>query len=91
MSIADVTPAEPILTSNDEEHLITYLRMLDADHEGADCCEVSRIVRHIDPDHHPERACRSFESHLARAKWMTERGCRHLLRNGGGENEFSND
>ena len=41
-----------------------------------------KIVLHIDPDREPDRARHAFESHLARAKWMTEHGYRHLLRGG---------
>jgi hypothetical protein len=48
---ADVAPAEPGLTAYDEEHAVTYLRMLDAHEEGADWRDVARIVLHIDPDH----------------------------------------
>jgi hypothetical protein len=33
---AELAPAEPALTPYDEEHVITYMRMLDADAEGAD-------------------------------------------------------
>ena len=77
--VADLAPAGPALTTYDEEHLVTYLRLLDADREGADWREVSRIVLHIDPAHEPDRARRAFDSHLARAKWMTEVGYRHLL------------
>jgi hypothetical protein len=80
--VADLAPAGPALTTYDEEHIITYLRMLDADKEGADWRDVSRIVLHIDPDREPNRARRAFDSHLARAKWMTEVGYRHLLRGG---------
>jgi hypothetical protein len=81
-NVADFAPAEPALTPYDHEHAITYLRMLDADAEGADWREVSRIVLHIDPDQDVGRARRAFDSHLARAKWMTRHGYRHLLRNG---------
>src|SRR6266481_5174833 len=80
--VADLAPAEPMLTPYDHEHAITYMRMLDADAEGADWREVSRIVLHIDPDHDVQRARRAFDSHLARAKWMTREGYRHLLRSG---------
>jgi hypothetical protein len=82
LDVADVAPAEPELTTYDEEHAITYLRMLDADAEGADWREVARIVLHLDPDQDAERARRTFESHLARAKWMKEQGYKHLLRGG---------
>jgi hypothetical protein len=44
--------------------------------------EVARIVSHIDPIREPTRAWKAFESHLSRAKWMTEHGYRHLLRGG---------
>jgi len=78
--VANVAPTEPALTGYDQEHLVTYLRLLDADTEGADWREVARVVLHIDPDREPDRARYAFDSHLARAKWMTEQGYRHLLR-----------
>jgi hypothetical protein len=81
-SIADVAPTDPTLTSYDERHLITYLRLLDADAEGVDWSEVAKIVLKINTDREPERARRAYDSHLARAKWMTEHGYRHLLRGG---------
>ena len=80
--IADVAPTDSVLTVYDEEHIITYLRMLDAEAEGADWREVAKLVLQIDPQLEPERARRAFDTHLARAKWMTEQGYRHLLRGG---------
>ena len=80
--VADTAPTDRMLTPYDHEHLITYLRLLDADAEGADWQKVTRIVLHIDPIREPVRARRAFESHLARAKWMVEHGYRHLLRGG---------
>jgi hypothetical protein len=62
--------------------MITYLRMFDANAEGAGWREVSRIVLHIDPDREPVRARQAYETHLARAKWMTHTGYRLLLRIG---------
>ena len=81
--VADTAPTEPMLTDYDRQHFVTYLRLLDADDEGADWREVARIVLHIDPDREPARARTAFDSHLARAKWMTEHGYRHVLRGGG--------
>ena len=63
--VADSAPSDPVLTVYDEEHLITYLRLLDADADGADWREVARIVLHLDPEHEPHRARRAFESHLS--------------------------
>ena len=78
--VADTAPSSATVTVYDQNHLITYLRLLDADTEGANWCDVARIVLHLDPDREPDRAKRVHESHLARAKWMTEHGYRHLLR-----------
>ncbi len=80
--VADTAPTSTTLTGYDEQHLVTYLRLLDADSEGADWKEVAQIVLHIDPERQPDRARLAWESHLARARWMTEHGYRHLLRGG---------
>jgi len=77
--VADTAPTDPALTPYDHEHLITYLRLLDADDEGVDWREVARIVLHLDPGREPVRARQAFESHLNRAKWMTEHGYRQML------------
>ncbi len=78
--VADVAPQVETLTPYDQEHLITYARLLDAEAESADWTEVVRLVLHIDPTAEPARARRAWDSHLARARWMTEHGYRHLLR-----------
>jgi hypothetical protein len=44
--------------------------------------EVAQVVLQIDPDHEPDRVRQAFESHLARARWMTKDGYRHLLQRG---------
>ncbi|EFI53018.1 DUF2285 domain-containing protein [Afipia sp. 1NLS2] len=80
--VEDFAPKTAVLTGYDEKHLVTYLRLLDADADGADWKEVAKIVLHIDPAREPDRARRAWESHLARARWMTEKGYRHLLEGG---------
>ncbi|WP_091890068.1 DUF2285 domain-containing protein [Bradyrhizobium sp. Rc2d] len=80
-NVADVAPSGPVLTSYDEEHIVTYIRLLQAEGEGADWREVARIVLHIDPEREPDRARTAYQSHLARAKWVTEQG--RLLRGAG--------
>lgn len=87
--VADVAPDGPVLTDYDEQHVVTYLRLLDADADGADWQEVARIVLHIDPEREPERARLAFDSHLTRARWMMNRGYGHLLR--GGPTNTGND
>jgi hypothetical protein len=80
--VADLAPSDPALTAYDERYAITYMPLLDADAEGADWREVARIVLHIDPDREPDRARQAFESRLARARWISRYGYRHLLRCG---------
>lgn len=80
--VAEAAPVEPFLTGYDMDHLVTYLRLLDADADGANWQEAARIVLNLDTEKDPERTKRVWESHLARAKWMTEHGYRHLLRGG---------
>ena len=80
--VSDTAPDANVLTGYDEQHLVRYLRLLDADTDGAHWADVARVVLHIDPAQEPERARIAWESHLARAKWMTVQGYKHLLRGG---------
>jgi Uncharacterized conserved protein (DUF2285) len=80
--VADLAPDGDELTVYDEEHAVTYCRMLDAEKASADWREVARIVSHIDPEAEPDRARRAFDSHLSRAKWIARWGYRQLLRRG---------
>jgi hypothetical protein len=75
----DCPPDSPRLTSYDERHLATYIRLLDADEEGADWREAVKIIFGLDPEREPARAKVVHSSHLARARWMTKVGYRHLL------------
>jgi hypothetical protein len=72
--VAEVTPANVALTAYDEQHVITYMRLLAADSEGVDWREIARIVLQIDPSKELDRARCAFDSHLARAKWISEGG-----------------
>jgi hypothetical protein len=85
--VADVAPTDPALTTYDEEHIITYMRLLDAEAANAPWTEVADIVLHMDPVAEPDRARRAYDSHLARAKWMTSHGYRHLLQRAGKPNK----
>ena len=48
--VADTALSDSVLPAYDEEHLITHLRLLDADAKGADWREVTRVVLHLDPE-----------------------------------------
>ena len=76
----DCPPESPVVTSYDERHFATYLRLLDAAAEAADWREVVRLVFGLDPEMNPDRARLVYNTHLARARWMTEKGYRDLLR-----------
>lgn len=77
--VADEPPTCEDLTPYDELHLIHYLRILDASREAAAWQDAAREILGIDPDHEPDRARHAYDTHLARAKWMSKVGYRHLL------------
>ncbi|MDE2184197.1 MAG: DUF2285 domain-containing protein [Alphaproteobacteria bacterium] len=77
--ILDDVPWSDDLTDYDRAHFITYVRLLDASDDDASDDDMCRIVLGIDPVKEPSRAKRALESHLRRARWMTERGFRQLL------------
>ncbi|WGR93366.1 DUF2285 domain-containing protein [Bradyrhizobium sp. ISRA443] len=80
--IADLAPSVPQLTSYDEQHAVTYMRLLDAEADNADWREITRIVLGIDHVIEPDRARRAFDSHLARARWVARHGYRDLVQRG---------
>ena len=75
----DCPPDKSHLTTYDEAHLSDYLRLLDAAEEGACWREVVSIIFEIDPEKDPEWAKSVHDTHLARARWMTEIGHGYLL------------
>lgn len=77
--MADEPPWSETLTDYDQCHLVTYLRLLDADSAGTDWRQAARLVlrRDVDADGESARAC--WESHIRRARWMTKTGYRLLL------------
>lgn len=78
-SFEDRPPQLDRVSPYDERHLASYIRLLDAAAEGADWREAVAIIFGLDPEKEPERARIVHDSHLARARWMTEKGYRHLL------------
>ncbi len=75
----DSPPIDERVTMYDERHFVTYLRILDAEAEGAGWREIAAIVFGLDPSVDPDRARRVYDSHLERARWMTTHGYRDLL------------
>jgi len=77
--VDDEAPTGNDITAYDEQHYVTYLRLLDAKAEDADWMEVARIVLHRDPVSDKARTRRCWESHLARAQWLSREGYRRIL------------
>ena len=78
----DLLPAPPCsddLTDYDYRLLIVYLRLLDAEADGADWADVARIVLRLDPVCEPRKARAIHAAHLARARWMRDHGHNKLL------------
>jgi hypothetical protein len=77
--IADLAPWSESLTDYDLQHLVVYLRLLDARRDEADWREVALLVLHRDAaqDEASARAC--WETHLKRAEWMTTTGYKDRL------------
>jgi len=71
------------LTDYDLAHLTVYLRLLDAEQDGADWREAAQVVLGQDAQADPARARRCWESHLERARWMTRVGYKLLLNDPG--------
>ena len=82
--ISDLAPQSDDLTDYDHTHMTLYLRLFDAAESGASLQEISQILFGIDADKEPTRARKMYDSHLARARWMTEHGYRKLLEGGTG-------
>lgn len=76
----DQPPMDARLTDYDRAHLATYLRLLDAESEGAQWEEIVKIIFGIDAKIDLARAELVYQSHLARARWMTNNGFRDLIR-----------
>jgi hypothetical protein len=76
----DEPPPGQTITSYDREHMTLYLRLLDSVRDGADWREAVRILFGLDPACDPTRCKHIHETHLARARWMSEHGYRELVR-----------
>lgn len=77
--IADKVPRSDTITDYDAQHFVTYLRLLDAEQEGASQAEMARHILGIEPNEEPVRAQTAVESHLDRARWVAEQGLLDLL------------
>ncbi|MBM3526407.1 MAG: DUF2285 domain-containing protein [Alphaproteobacteria bacterium] len=66
------------LTDDDRAHLVTYLRILDAQAVNASTEDIARFILELDPQRDPEMARTAVERFARRAAWLTENS--HLLK-----------
>lgn len=77
--VADHAPTADQITPYDEARLCLYLRLLDAEAEGADWHEVAQIVLKRDSVREPGRSHLCWSTHLSRAKWIAAMRYAELL------------
>ena len=80
INVLDEAPSVDELTDYDRAHLITYLRLLDAEADKAPWQDAATIVLGFSPEDDETRVRRAYDTHLARAHWMTKKGHASLLR-----------
>jgi len=79
LPVQDEAPSVDALTSYDEAHMAIYLQLLYGSAEGHSVSRLAREAFGLDAEREPGRAERIVDSHLRRAKWLTEGGRRHFL------------
>lgn len=78
-SLLETPPDEPIVTAYDRAHAALYLRLLDAEADGADWETAACLVLGQDIAADRDGAQRLHAGHLARAHWLRDGGFLRLL------------
>ena len=78
-TIADEAPWTEKVNAYDYAQFKLYLRLLDAVAAEASDAKICKILFGIDAAKEPERARKCLESHLKRARWMTQKGYLDLV------------
>jgi hypothetical protein len=79
IAFSEQAPTDSHLTAYDRERLGSYLRLLDAEASRADWKEVAQVVLGGDPQKDPQGCKQMYESHLARARWISAQGFAELV------------
>jgi hypothetical protein len=77
--VDDEAPRATGMTPYDQEHFVTYARLLDAEADRADWRDAARVILRRNPDADPCRARRCWQSHLNRARWIATNGYQQLI------------
>lgn len=75
--LAKAPPSDDAFTPYDEQHFAVYLGLLHASADGLCEDEMCRTVLGVDPQTPGSKD--TLRSHLARARWFSTTGYRHLL------------
>lgn len=78
--VDDEAPTAASITEYDQRHLITYLRLLDAVAQRVHWKRGAQNILGRDPAHQASRVKRCWDSHVKRARWISEQGYRQLLK-----------
>ncbi|HEY5236967.1 MAG TPA: DUF2285 domain-containing protein [Rhizomicrobium sp.] len=78
--IADEAPWSEKVNAYDYAQFKLYLRLLDAVAANATDAKICKVLFNIDADAEPVRAQKCLQSHLKRARFMTEKGYLDLVR-----------
>ena len=73
-SLAPLAPTKKVVLDYDRRHLLIYAELLDAADAGIDWQAGSLAILGLDPTSDAEQARSCWESHLARARWITGEG-----------------
>lgn len=78
-AVADTLVWSDRITAYDQQHFVTYARLLDAEDADADWREAARIILRLDPEQDPEHARQCWQRHLERAQWIATTGYQQLI------------
>ena len=79
---AEFAPTFTDVTDYDHEHANIYRHILESVDDRTDWRAAAKLILGIDPSENPKRARHSYDSHLARARWLTEHGHIRWLKEG---------
>ena len=70
LEVLALAPDESRLTVYDQNHFLTYARLIDAERGGVNWHKAASEILFCDVERDPAGSRRCWESHLARARWI---------------------
>src|SRR3546814_17186734 len=69
-TLREAAPCDACVTRYDQEHFLTYARLIDAERFGIDWREAASEILLCNVEQDPARTRRCWQSHLARPHWI---------------------